>query len=62
VSKKFAGWAAIIGVPTMVAGIYGMNFSFIPELNWHYGYPVVVFVTALLCVFLYQRFKRSGWL
>jgi magnesium transporter len=62
VSKKFAGWAAIIGVPTMVAGIYGMNFSFIPELSWHYGYPVVLLVTATLCVILYFRFKRSGWL
>ena len=62
VSKKFAGWAAIIGVPTMVAGIYGMNFSFIPELNWHYGYPMVLLVTASLCILLYYRFKRSGWL
>ena len=62
VAKKFAGWAAIIGVPTMVAGIYGMNFTFIPELHWHYGYPVVLLVTASLCILLYYRFKRSGWL
>lgn len=62
VSKKFAGWAAIIGVPTMVAGIYGMNFDSIPELHWEYGYPAVLLLTAGLCVFLYHHFRRSGWL
>jgi magnesium transporter len=62
VSKKFAGWAAIIGVPTMVAGIYGMNFSDMPELHWRYGYPVVLAGTIGLCVFLYFLFRRSGWL
>ncbi len=62
VSKRFAGWAAIIGVPTMIAGIYGMNFKFIPELNWPYAYPVVLVVTIGTCIFLYRRFKQSGWL
>lgn len=62
VSKKFAGWAAIIGVPTMVAGIYGMNFSDMPELRWHYGYPVVLSLTIVLCIVLYLLFRRSGWL
>jgi magnesium transporter len=62
VSKKFAGWAAIIGVPTMIAGIYGMNFEAMPELHWHYSYPVVLIVTALICIVLYIFFKRSGWL
>lgn len=62
VSKKFAGWAAIIGVPTMIAGIYGMNFKFIPELNWHYSYPAVIVVTICVCILLYSQFKRSGWL
>jgi len=62
VSKKFAGWAAILGVPTMIAGIYGMNFSFIPELHWHYGYPVVVIFTIVICIVLYRHFKQSGWL
>ncbi len=62
VSKKFAGWAAIIAVPTMIAGFYGMNFKFMPELQWHYGYFVVVFVTLFLCTTLYFLFKRSGWL
>lgn len=62
VSKKFAGWAAILGVPTMIAGIYGMNFKFIPELDWHWGYPVVLALTIAACIFLYWRFKQSGWL
>lgn len=60
--KKLAGWAAIIGVPTMVAGVYGMNFKFMPELGWHYGYPVVMAGLLATCVYLYYRFKRSGWL
>lgn len=62
VSKKFAGWAAIIGIPTMVAGIYGMNFDSMPELHWQYGYPIALLLTIGLCVFLYQHFRRSGWL
>lgn len=62
VSKKFAGWAAIIAVPTMVAGFYGMNFKFMPELDWHYGYPVVVTFTVAACFLLYYFFRRSGWL
>ncbi len=62
VSKRFAGWAAIIAVPTMVAGIYGMNFKSMPELQWDYGYPVVLFVTFGLSGLLYLLFKRSGWL
>jgi magnesium transporter len=60
--KKLAAWAAIIAVPTMVAGIYGMNFKFMPELEWRYSYPTVMTCTAALCVYLYYRFKRSGWL
>jgi magnesium transporter len=62
VSKKFAGWAAIIAVPTMVAGFYGMNFKFMPELSWHWGYPVVVFFTIALCIIIYFMFRKSGWL
>lgn len=62
VSKKFAGWAAILAVPTMVAGFYGMNFKFMPELGWHYGYPFVVILTISLCIIIYLLFKRSGWL
>ncbi len=62
VSKRFAGWAAIIGIPTMVAGVYGMNFKFMPELEWRFGYPLVIVATMLLCTGLYLRFKKSGWL
>lgn len=62
VSKKFAGWAAIIGVPTMIAGIYGMNFKFMPELDWPYGYPFVLTLTLGSCGLLYLFFKRSGWI
>jgi magnesium transporter len=62
VSKKFAGWAAIIAVPTMVAGYYGMNFRFMPELEWHYGYPMVVSVTILACIFIFYQFRKAGWL
>ncbi len=62
VSKKFAGWAAIIGVPTMIAGIYGMNFEAMPELHWKYGYPVTIVLIFTLCFVLYIIFKRSGWI
>lgn len=62
VSKRFAGWAALIGIPTMIAGIYGMNFQFMPELTWRWGYPLVLVVTTVICVVLYIRFKKSGWL
>jgi magnesium transporter len=60
--KRLAGWAAIIAVPTLIAGIYGMNFKFMPELDWILGYPVAMAVMLAACGFLYYRFKRSGWL
>jgi magnesium transporter len=62
VSKKFAGWAAIIAVPTMVAGFYGMNFKFIPETEWPFGFYAVLLATVALCVLIYYLFRRSGWL
>jgi magnesium transporter len=62
VQKRFAGWAAIIAVPTMIAGIYGMNFEFMPELNSRYGYPAVLAAIAIICAIMYRVFKRSGWL
>jgi magnesium transporter len=61
VMRKLAGWAAIIAVPTMIAGIYGMNFEFMPELRWPLGYPLVMGMTLGTCGFLYFHFKRSGW-
>jgi magnesium transporter len=60
--KRLAGWAAIIGVPTMIAGVYGMNFKFMPELDWRWGYPAVVSGMAAISGYLYIRFKRAGWL
>ena len=62
VTKKLAAWAAILAVPTMIAGIYGMNFEFMPELHWRHGYAAVMGVMVGLCSFLYWRFKRAGWL
>jgi magnesium transporter len=61
-TKRLAAWAAIIAVPTMVAGIYGMNFRFMPELGWRFGYPLVVGSMVLACLVLYRQFKKSGWL
>jgi magnesium transporter len=61
-TRRLAAWAAIIAVPTMIAGVYGMNFEFMPELQWRFGYPLVMASTAALCVALYVGFKRSGWL
>lgn len=61
-NKRLAAWAAIIAVPTMVAGIYGMNFRFMPELDWRFGYPVVLGSMAVACLVLYRKFKQTGWL
>jgi magnesium transporter len=61
VMKKLAGWAGIIAVPTMIAGVYGMNFDFMPELKWDLGYPLVLAAMLGACGSLYVYFKRSGW-
>jgi len=60
--RKITAWAAIIAVPTAIAGVYGMNFDYMPELTWRFGYPLVLAVIALTCVLLYRGFKRNGWL
>jgi magnesium transporter len=62
VTKKLAAWAAIIAVPTMIAGIYGMNFKNMPELDWAWGYPVSIAVMLLLDFWLYRNFKKTKWL
>jgi magnesium transporter len=62
ITRQLAAWAAILAVPTAIAGIYGMNFENMPELKTQYGYYVVVGVIALLCSALYLRFKRARWL
>jgi magnesium transporter len=60
--RKISAYAGIIAVPTAIAGIYGMNFDFMPELRWKYGYFMVLLVIATICVLLYRGFKRNGWL
>jgi magnesium transporter len=60
--RKISAWVAIIAVPTMVAGIYGMNFDHMPELRWTFGYPLALSVMAVACLTLYRLFRRSGWL
>jgi magnesium transporter len=60
--RKISAYAGIIAVPTAIAGIYGMNFQYMPELEWRYGYPLVLVVILVVCVALYRSFKRNGWL
>jgi magnesium transporter len=60
--RKISAWAAIALVPTAIAGIYGMNFAFMPELEWRYGYFAVLAVIAVICIGLQRLFRRNGWL
>ncbi|MDQ3786086.1 MAG: magnesium/cobalt transporter CorA [Actinomycetota bacterium] len=60
--RKITAWAAIIAVPTMVAGVYGMNFDHMPELHWKYGYPVVFAAVVVVCLILHRIFTRRRWL
>ncbi|RCH59785.1 magnesium and cobalt transport protein CorA [Streptomyces sp. SDr-06] len=60
--RKISAWAAMAAVPTMVAGVYGMNFDDMPELHWWWGYPAVILLMVVLEVVLYRLFKRRGWL
>lgn len=60
--RKITAWAAIIAVPTMVCGVYGMNFEHMPELRWTYGYPLALGVMAVACFVLHRSFRRNGWL
>jgi magnesium transporter len=60
--RKISAWVAIAAVPTMFAGLYGMNFDHMPELHWTYGYPLVLVVILAICGGLFWRFKRAGWL
>jgi len=62
IAKKLASWAAILAVPTAVAGIYGMNFRDMPELNLRFGYEAVLMGMVAACLFLYWRFRKNGWL
>jgi magnesium transporter len=60
--RRISAWAAILAVPTMIAGLYGMNFRHMPELSWTYSYPLVIGLIALACLLLYRYFRRIGWL
>jgi magnesium transporter len=60
--KRLAAYAALLAIPTMIAGIYGMNFEHMPELKWHYGYAFSLLVMGGLDIYLYFRFKRTRWL
>jgi magnesium transporter len=62
VNKCLAAWAAIFAVFTAFAGVWGMNFKFMPELEWKWGYPMALAVMVAVCVYLYRRFRKAGWL
>ena len=62
ITRRLAAGAAILAVPTAIAGIYGMNFEHMPELKWQYGYPLVLGVILATCGWLYWRFRKNGWI
>jgi magnesium transporter len=61
-TKRLAAYAALLAVPTMIAGLYGMNFENMPELRWQYGYPVTLAIMTAIDIYLFRRFRRIGWL
>jgi magnesium transporter len=62
VTKRLAGYAALVAVPTMVAGVYGMNFTHMPELDWRLGYPLAIAIMVGVDVYLFYRFRKAKWL
>ncbi|MEX0835316.1 MAG: magnesium/cobalt transporter CorA [Nitriliruptor sp.] len=60
--RRISAWVAIAAAPTLIAGIYGMNFQDMPELRWEYGYPFALGIIATICIALYVGFRRNGWL
>jgi magnesium transporter len=62
VTKRLASYAALVAVPTMIAGIYGMNFKHMPELDWELGYPMAVAAMVILDAVLFWRFRKAGWI
>ena len=62
VVKRLAGWGAILAIPTVVFSLYGMNFKWMPELQWQWGYPAAVGFTIAACVYLYRRLQKQGWI
>jgi magnesium transporter len=61
-AKRISAWAAILFTPTLIASIYGMNFEYMPELRWMFGYPFALTLMVLIAVVLQRVFKRAGWL
>ena len=61
-TKRLAAYGALVAVPTMIAGVYGMNFQYMPELQWVHGYPVTLAIMGLLDAYLFSRFRRAKWL
>lgn len=62
VTKRLAGCAALVAVPTMVAGVYGMNFVHVPELDWRLGYPLAIGIMVGIDGYLFCKFKKAKWL
>jgi magnesium transporter len=62
ITKRLAAYAALVAVPTMIAGVYGMNFEHMPELEWSLGYPLSIALMAVIDTFLFVRFRKAGWL
>jgi magnesium transporter len=60
--RKISAWAGLLAVPTAIAGIYGMNFHYMPILGWRWGYPAVLLFMAIVCLLLYRNFRRRDWL
>ena len=60
--RKISAWGAIWAIPTLLAGVYGMNFQHMPELGWPGGYPLILVVMVATAATLYVAFRRSGWL
>ena len=61
-TKRLAAWGALITIPTLIAGVYGMNFHHMPELDWIWGYPFAIGLMAAVDGYLVYRFKKAGWL
>jgi len=62
VTKRLAAYGALVAVPTLIAGIYGMNFQHMPEIQWEHGYPVSLIAMAVIDLYLFYRFRRAKWL
>jgi magnesium transporter len=59
--KRLAGYASLVAIPTMIAGIYGMNFKHMPELDWTFGYPMAIGAMVAIDAYLFYRFRKAGW-